>query len=95
MADETYVRKAQTRLSDGTFVERDWSAGERYQLYMRGFRDGAAIKAMRDDHIGLGAYDRGYGDGRHALHVALDAYGKEVGHVPSVLRTADSGGVDR
>ncbi len=92
MSDETYARKAQTRLPDGTFVEREWSAHERYQLYMRGFRDGAGIKSMRDDHIGLGAYDRGYGDGRDALHTDLDAYGKEVGHEPSVLRTADSGG---
>ncbi len=88
MTEETSVRKAQTKLPDGTLIERDWNARERYQLYVRGFRDGAAVKAMRDDHIGLGAYDRGYGDGRRALVLAAATYAEEVEYEPSILRAA-------
>jgi hypothetical protein len=50
---ESYVRKAVTRLPDGRFVERDWTPSERYKLYVRGFRDGASIKAMRETPIPL------------------------------------------
>lgn len=68
--------------------EREWSASERYQLFTRGFRDGAAIHAMR--HSGLGAYELGYAEGQRARGLAVDAYAKKVGHVPTVLRAAGS-----
>jgi hypothetical protein len=86
MADEKNTRLARTKLPDGTIVEREWTPHERYMLYVRGFRDGAAVKAMA--HSGLGAYDRGYADGRDARASAADAYAKEVGYEPTILRLA-------
>lgn len=66
---------------------REWTPAEHYAMYFRGFRDGAAISAMK--HSGFEAYERGYKDGQQALRAACDAFGKEVGHTPSILRTQD------
>lgn len=90
---EAYVRKAQTRMPDGTVVERDWTARERYMLYVRGFRDGASVRAMR--FPGLGAYDLGYADGRAARHAAVEAYAKQIGYEPTVLRSAEPSSGDK
>lgn len=73
-----------SRSFDGT--KREWSSNEKYQLFVRGFRDGAAIHAMR--HPGLGAYELGYAEGQQARGRAVDAYAKKIGHVPTILRTA-------
>lgn len=97
MPEEVYERMAQTVLPDGTIINRPWQANERYQLFARGFRDGAGTKPMRKDHMGLGAYDRGYAEGVAATKAACAAYAKEVNYTPAILRSAqhkskDNGG---
>jgi hypothetical protein len=64
--------------------EREWSPSERYQLYARGFRDGAAVHAMK--HPGLGAYERGYAEGQQARRMATTSYAREIGYEPTILR---------
>ena len=86
MAEKTDKRLAQTRLPDGTMVDRQWFPSELYHLYARGFRSGAGGHAMRPDHQGLLAYDRGYEDGQKATREAVGAYAKEIGYEPSILR---------
>lgn len=86
MTKETYVRLS--RDIDG--VEHEWSPRERYMLFVRGFRDGCAVKAMRRDCVGLGAYDRGYAEGRASANVAVAAYAAEIGYEPTVLRTTSA-----
>lgn len=71
---------------DGT--EREWSAREKFQLYSRGFRDGAATRAVR--HEGLGAYELGYAEGRQSVRLAVDSYAKRIGYEPTILRTAET-----
>lgn len=88
---DTFIRKARTVMPDGTTVERDWNASEKYQLFARGFRDGAGTRPMRKDHMGLGPYDDGYRAGQEATRAATAAYAAKVGHSPTVLR-ADAGG---
>lgn len=80
------MRKAQTRLPDGTTIERDWYPHELYTLYVRGFRDGVGGKVQRKDHEELLPYLRGYNDGITAVQAAATAYADEVGYEPSVLR---------
>ena len=65
---------------------REWSAGEKYQLYIRGFKDGASARAVRDDHEGHPSYDRGYEEGRSAANAAISTYAKEIGYTPNILR---------
>ena len=83
---EENKRLAQTRMPDGTLVDRPWTVAERYMLYARGFRDGASTHAIKENLLGLGAYDRGYSDGKAATSSAVAAYAKEIGYVPSILR---------
>jgi hypothetical protein len=66
---------------------------ERFMCYMRGWRDGAAIRAManRDNwRVDLRtAYDAGYGHGRDDYRrVSADVAGT-YGYHPSVLRAED------
>lgn len=86
MAEEKYKRLAQTRLPSGKIVEREWTPHERFQLYAAGFRDGAGNRAMDKDREGLGAYDRGYAEGKKSRGKALKAYAKEIGYKPTILR---------
>lgn len=65
-------------------TEREWTPAEMYQLYFRGFRDGAGITAMR--HSGLPPYDRGYRDGKKARADACAVFAKEISYRPSILR---------
>jgi len=83
MPEEKYKRLATTH-----GIKRPWTPHERYMLFARGFRDGAGTKAMRKDHEGLGAYDRGYAAGQAAAHAAVAAYAKEIGYEPTILRAA-------
>lgn len=84
------TKKREGRLAKGRDgVERPWTVTECYQLYARGFRDGAGTRAMRSDHVGLSVYDRGYADGCAATRAACTAYAKEIGHSASILRVAD------
>lgn len=84
--DEKWSRLAKG--FDGT--EREWSPSERYQLFVRGFRDGAAVHAMR--HAGLGAYDRGYAAGQQARRMATSSYANEIGYEPTILRASQRAG---
>lgn len=86
-----YKRLAQTKLPGGDIVERAWTPHEMYMLYVRGFREGAATKAMDKNCEGLEAYERGYDDGQRARNQASSDYAKEVGYNPTILRAADSG----
>lgn len=81
--DERWIRLAKS--FDGK--EREWSPHEKYQLYARGFRDGAANHSMK--HEGLGSYDRGYADGIQARRMATSSYAREVGYEPTILRTEE------
>ncbi len=92
MKPEKNKRLAQTRLADGTVIDREWMPSERYMLYASGWTAGAGIKAIDPKREGLGAYDRGYQDGVAARQKAIDSYCKEIGHKPSFLRTADPSG---
>lgn len=83
-----FIRKAQTKLPNGTVVERDWTPSERYQLFARGYRDGAGTKPMRADHMGLGPYDNGYAQGQAATRAACAAYAAKVEYRPTILRAA-------
>jgi hypothetical protein len=84
---ETNVRLAQTKLPGGKIIERDWTVHERFQLFAKGFRSGAGVRAIDPACEGLGAYDRGYDEGIQARRDAVDAYAKEIGYTPSILRT--------
>jgi len=66
-------------------MSKTWTPAEAYQLYMRGFRDGASITAMK--HSGMEPYERGYKDGMLARHAACSKFATEVGYVPGILRT--------
>jgi len=80
------MRKARTKLPGGEIIEREWKPCELYQLYARGFRDGAGTKPMRKDHMGLEPYDRGYTDGVAAVRAACSAEAKRLEYEPTVLR---------
>jgi hypothetical protein len=86
---EKNKRLAQTRLPGGKLVEREWTAHERYMLYASGFKDGAGVRPIDKEREGLGAYDRGYADGRLARSNAIASYANEVGYRPTILRAAD------
>jgi hypothetical protein len=66
--------------------EREWTPHERYMLFTAGFRDGAASRSMQKKMQGLGAYDRGYSEGRAARERAVKKYAKEIGYKPTILR---------
>lgn len=63
-------------------------AREKYMLYVRGFRDGAGVHAMRANHGGLEAYERGYADGIRARQEHVHRFCEELGYEPEILRTA-------
>lgn len=83
LADDGATFERLSKSFDGK--EREWSPAEKFQLYSRGFRDGAATRAMR--HEGLGAYEVGYAEGRQSVRLAVDSYAKRVGYEPTILRT--------
>jgi hypothetical protein len=68
--------------------ERPWTPEELFQLYMRGWRDGAGGHAMRKDHDDILEYEHGYSDGRIAWGVAAARACKKLKYEPSVLRLA-------
>ena len=83
---EQNKRLAQTALPGGKVIDREWTVHERYMLYAAGFRAGAGMKAIDTTRAGLGAYDRGFHDGRVAAGQAISAYAAEIGYTPSILR---------
>jgi ADP-ribose pyrophosphatase YjhB (NUDIX family) len=77
-----------TPVTRGAPTQRDWTPSERYQLYLRGWKDGANIRAMDPFSQEFPPYGRGYADGRRARSAAAEEYAKEIGHIPMVLRLA-------
>lgn len=71
-------------------------AANRYESYMRGWRDGAVITAMRPefterapgDQLRI-AYELGYGDGRKARSNASSQAASVYGHKLTILRLQD------
>lgn len=61
-----------------------------YMLFALGFRDGAAIRAMKPDAKGHPSYDRGYAEGQAATSRAISAYCLEIQYQPSLFRLAHS-----
>lgn len=64
-----------------------------YQLYLRGWRDGAAFRALDQElrkHPNekfREAYERGYSEGRVALNAASEVASERYGYKPTMLRT--------
>jgi hypothetical protein len=69
-------------------------ASNKYQSYVRGWTDGASVKAMRKEfkeHPTLGSvYCDGYAAGYAARGQMTAAASKLFGHEPSILRVCDS-----
>lgn len=59
---------------------------ERYQLYSRGYADGACCRSVR--HLDEQDYMLGYEDGEIDRAKRLEQFAKEIGHTPAVLRSA-------
>lgn len=89
--EEKNKRLAQTKRPDGTVVEREWTPHEKYMLFAKGFRSGAGVRAIDPTCEGIEAYDRGYDEGIQARRAAIDAYAKEIGYTPSILRATEEG----
>lgn len=70
----------------------DRTKRERYMLYRHGFRNGAASAAQA--HPNEPDYMRGWAEGLSYLGEASDAFCKEIGYTPSILRASPSGGRD-
>ncbi|MDA4133395.1 MAG: hypothetical protein OK454_09785 [Thaumarchaeota archaeon] len=68
--------------------EREWRPNERHWLYMRGFKDGAGVRAIRPDHRDISDYMAGYKAGYLARVKAATAHAKKVGYKPTILRLA-------
>ena len=73
------------------------SAANRHASYMRGWRDGASVSAMRsefDSHADEGirnAYSLGYRSGRDARSFASRVASQLYGHEPEILRLQSDG----
>jgi len=63
---------------------KEYKPVEKYMLFRRGFRDGAAGHAKQ--HEGVIPYEAGYAIGRKANNEAITNYCQEIGYKPSVLR---------
>jgi hypothetical protein len=83
---EKNKRLAETMLPGGEVIKREWTPKERYMLFRVGFGDGASLRSMQKKLQGLGAYDRGYGEGQNARVEAMNKYAEEIGYKPSILR---------
>ena len=73
-------------------------AANRYEAYMRGWKDGASIKAMRQEMTALApkaplrlSYEDGYTDGRTARAAASQYATRVTGHEPTILRLQADG----
>ena len=67
-------------------AEREWTPGENYQMFARGWYDGAGSKPVRPDHEGHPEYEAGFTDGVQAKYEALQRYCKRTGYAPEILR---------
>lgn len=69
------------------------SASEKYQIYMRGWRDGAAGRGMdiiaRNHETLQDFYVLGHKDGYEARAVASQTAYVKFGYQPSILRTQE------
>ena len=82
-------RLAQTRAPDGVLVERPWRPYELFTLYMRGWTDAAATRAMRADHIDVPEYDKGYRAGKQARCAVVTRTASRFGYKPEILRLTE------
>ena len=63
-----------------------------FHSYMRGWRDGAGMKAIRKEFethpdVSLkSAYEEGYSDGRDASSSASEYASRKYSYIPSILR---------
>jgi hypothetical protein len=67
-------------------------AGNRFNMWVRGWGDGAGVKGVREDHVNhptLGdVYAAAYRAGRDARHEAHAKAGERFGHRIGIVRTA-------
>lgn len=81
-------------MDDKNHDTRERSYGERYSIYMRGWKDGASIKAMADRDGWradlVEAYESGYGDGRAARRVAASNGAEKYGYTPLIVRAEEA-----
>lgn len=66
--------------------ERPWNKGERFHLFMRGWKDGAGGHVIRPDHTDIQEYERGYQTGYGARAFAAEAAAKRLRYKQSILR---------
>jgi hypothetical protein len=82
-------KKKKHRLAKGSDgVERKWEPSELFQLYSRGWLDGANGAVMRPDHLDVPEYSDGYVQGYRARGNALYKACKRLKYKPEVLRLA-------
>ena len=62
--------------------------GARYHGYMKGWHDGAGVKAIRPELANDADYLEGYRDGRLAGREAARVAGERLGYKPLVLKAA-------
>lgn len=77
------------RLPGGRVIERPWQRSELFQLYMRGWRDGAGSKPMRKDHMDCPEYDKAYAAGCKAREAVSRRVANRLRHTPNILRLAE------
>lgn len=69
-------------------------AANKYHTWCRGWRDGAGMRAMREDHLvhpTLGTtYSEAYAAGQAAARVMAEQASARFGYTPSILRTAST-----
>jgi len=83
------MEKKKYRLAKGADgKERPWQVNELYQLYMRGWRDGAGLKPMREDHMDCPEYNEAYAEGGRARQRVSNKAVKRLGYKPGILRLA-------
>ena len=68
---------------------RNWMPVEKFQLYVRGFKDGAAGIMKPQSNKDLPPYEAGYADGRRLLSQAAHVYARSINYKLSPLRGED------
>jgi len=66
-------------------VEREWTPAEKFQLYIRGFKDGAGARVQRIEESKLSFYREGYEAGDRARDRVIVGYAMKVGHDVSTM----------
>lgn len=75
-------------------------AANQYSAYWKGWTAGACVRAMdpavagHADKLLRDAYNQGYHDGGVARNDAMLLASERYGHVPNILRLAETGGAE-